>query len=257
MKKTLLTNLKYIAFGIVLATLASYAHASWGTPSNSYTGPSASFPNNNAPTVITSGSADQIKEGSLSLGGWFMAMADAQIDGQSFFTGALRGGNPTEQRGTVEFGADGAMAHVAISGGVANTVYTVQSAQLANPINAGVCADESGTLVLCDSTVTVIPPPPPPVATVETVVRLYVNGSMQVGTNVVIRNSDNANMYTIELPLGTNMGMSDVYQVDPGSYNITSSDISCLPGWSPVPLPGGATDFYLNPGDAYIIELNC
>lgn len=256
MKKTLLINLKYIAFGIVLATSASYALAEWGIPAGTYAGPTGQFPNNNTPFVLNVGATDQVKvgeatEAGLTIGSWFSALSGAQFDGSTVFNGPLRGGTPAETTGTVSFGGNGVTTNVSLTGGISNS-GTVTNGTLATGAVVPVCANPSGVLVICNTST-----PPPSVPAGGAIARLYVNGSSQIGTNVVIRNSDNANVYTIELPLGTNMGMSDVYQVDPGSYNITSSDISCLPTLSPVPLPGDATDFYLNPGDDYIIELNC
>ncbi|MFZ4500063.1 MAG: hypothetical protein ACOYMZ_01015 [Minisyncoccia bacterium] len=248
MKKTLLTNLKFIALGLVLAMGASYAHASWGGLTNSYSGPSASFPNNNASTPVYVNSTDQVKAGSLSIGEWFIALANAQIDGTTFFTGGLRGGAPGTTVGTVRFGGPNVEVptHVAVSGGVANTNYTVQSNPLANPTDGAVCADETGTLVLCD----------PAVWTTETGA-LEPMGSVlisfrpnQVGDAVTIRNNATGQIYTVN-----NTTVPTVVSL--GSYTITAMNWMCLDTGTPIPFSDNATAFGLSEDSpSFIITFN-
>lgn len=263
MKKTLLTNLTYIAFGLVLATLASYAHASWGTLGNSYTAPTGSFPTNNTLFPITVGTSDQIKEGGLSLGGPFIAAANAQIDGSAIFHGALRGGSPIDTASfqTVSFGASGAATHVAITGGMANTKYKIYNVPLANASDGAVCANETGTLVLCDvdSTAPFIPkdptsPTPPPLVTTGTVDMYIDAGQQQHGSTVSIYNTRTGENYTIDMNPGETTGYATAITVPVGTYGISGYDIYCGE-WDSRYVTTNIG--YIGEGDHYTIKFSC
>ena len=265
MKKNLLTNLKYIAFGLVLATLASYAHASWGTLANTYTGPTGSFPSNTTPFPLNVGVVDQIKVGGLSLGGPFIAAANAQIDGSAIFHGAIRGGIPANAGSdqTVSFGGNGAGAHVALTGGLSNTNYRVQSVQLSNVSNGAICANEIGVLVLCDvdSTAPYIPPDPtsPPAprpveATAQ--INMFISPGRQQGTTAYIVNGYTNTTYTLKLPSGQTSGLSPYITVPVGTYQVSGWDVGCGEYDSRYvnALPGVG---YLGEGDQFTVKFNC
>ncbi len=246
MKKTLLTNLTFIIFGVIVAIGASYAHASWGGLTNSYSGPSASFPNNNAATPVYVNSTDQVKAGSLSIGEWFIALANAQVDGTTFFTGGLRGGAAGTTIGTVRFGGPNVEVptHVAISGGLANTNYTVQSNPLANPTDNAVCADETGTLVLCEPAVW-----EQEVLTASTGTVRFSLGQNQSGSYVTIQSNNDGQIYT--------MNDTSPIIVPFGSYVITQTNLMCSDTGTPVDFSGTATSFALNENTtSFIITFN-
>lgn len=167
MKKTLLTNLKYIAFGVVMAVGISYAYAAWGTPSGTYTDPTGAPTSNNADTPLNVGPLDQIKSGGsciagncggLSLGGSFIASQNAEFDGQVFLHGIVgadsNGVFPASS--TVQFGgldSKGYMhsTNITMSGGLA--AATLKSAALVNSAGtSALCADASGNVVFCTIT---------------------------------------------------------------------------------------------------------
>lgn len=140
MKKTLLTNLKYIAFGLVVAFGAS-ALAQW-TP------PVAPAPSSNMPVPLHSGPS-QVKLGGLSLGtlGVFGA---ASLEQDVYFKGVVRGGTPADADSTVRFGdaIAGTVANTAITGAV-NAQDYIQSGSVANAENKTLCANETGTIIFC------------------------------------------------------------------------------------------------------------
>lgn len=263
MKKTLLINLKYIAFGLVLATLASYAHASWGTLGAPYTGPTGSFPNNNTAFPLNVGTGDQIKVGGLSLGGPFIAAANAQIDGSAIFHGAIRGGIPASAGSdqTVSFGGNGAGTHIALTGGLSNTNYRVQSTPLSNTNNGAICANEIGVLVLCDvnSTAPYVPPdptsPPAPSPVQATAqVAMYIAPHQQ-GSMVYFVNTRTGANYSISMPGGQTTGTSAPITVPTGSYDISGWDVVCNDSNDPRYV--NSSMGYLGEGDYFTITFNC
>ncbi|HEY0980366.1 MAG TPA: hypothetical protein VGE18_03085 [Candidatus Paceibacterota bacterium] len=242
------TYYRLIALGILLGVAGVVS---------AYTPPTtgAFGANTDAPLNITA--INQDKTGGLSVG-TFYGRGSALFSQDTFVKGVITGGNiQGNGTSTVAVGDSSYKVNALINGSI-STKGTIQSNSLASGGGKKpVCANQDGTFFLCGDQAPQPPAVPPPSQTPYGQVSLYVDNTNQVGTNVVIRNSNNANMYNIELPIGSNMGMSNPYRVDPGSYNITSSDISCLPTWSPVPLPGAATDFVLNEGEHVIITLNC
>lgn len=243
-----LIQYRLIALGLMLGIAGAVS---------AYTPPTTGAFGANTDAPINTSALNQDKAGGFSTT-TFHVRGNALFNQETFAGGIVTGGNiQSDGSNTVAIGNSTYGVSTAINGSI-STLGTIQSNSL---LSGGgkkpVCANADGTFFLCGDQSPQAPTVPPPSPIPVGQVRLYVNGSSQIGTNVVIRNSNNANMYTIELPIGTNMGMSNEYPVDPGSYNITSSDISCSPTGAPVPLPQGATDFIINDGDNYFIELNC
>lgn len=148
MKKDIFKNLRLIAFGIVIALGASYVSAAWINPDSNPPFDNIS-PVNNIP--INTGTFDQIKTGNLSVD-TFNVAGPVQFNQHVFVGGAIQG--DLTSTSTVAFGASDTV-DVEISGGVRAQQYA-QSGTLVNALNKKVCADEAGTLVLCD---TVVVPP--------------------------------------------------------------------------------------------------
>ncbi len=242
-----LIQYRLIALGLMLGIAGAVS---------AYTPPTTGAFGANTDAPINTSALNQDKAGGFSTT-TFQARGNALFSQETFAGGIVTGGNiQSDGSNTVAIGNSSYGVSTAINGSI-STLGTIQSNSL---LSGGgkkpVCANADGTFFLCGDQAPQSPALPPS-QTPFGQVSLYVNSTNQAGTNVVIRNSNNANMYNIELPVGTNMGMSNAYRVDIGSYNITSSDITCLPTGAPVPLPGGATDFVINDGDNYFIELNC
>ncbi len=265
MKKTILTNLKFMSLGLMLALFASYAHATWGGLNGLYSGPSASFPGSNTAFPINVGTLDQVKDGGLSLGGPFIAAANAQIDGSAIFHGVIRGGlpgDPTSSQ-TVSFGGNGAGVHLAVNGGLGNTNYRVQSVQLSNTANGAICANEIGVLVLCDvdSTAPYIPPdptsPPAPRPVPATgQVRISINPDSQNGTSVNIYNTETRVGYTITMPSGQRTGYSSYFTVPAGVYKVNGWDLVCNDYGDPREMTPIPITTYIGEGDTFTISFS-
>ncbi|MDB5188781.1 MAG: hypothetical protein JWM92_379 [Candidatus Nomurabacteria bacterium] len=142
MKKNLITNFKYIAFGAILAAALSVVHA--GT----FTAPSASAPSSNVDVPLHTG-PDQVKDGGLSVN-TFTAWQNAQFKQQLFLNGIVFGGTPTNSgtTSTVVMGDTTTPANLSVNGGVSASAF-ITSASVANSSSLNVCANSTGTLVTC------------------------------------------------------------------------------------------------------------
>jgi hypothetical protein len=151
MKKTLLTNLKFIAFGLVIA-LSINAYAAW-------TAPTGSAPANNVDVPLHVG-PDQIKidapaspnnSGGLSVGS-FIANQNAEFDQQVFFNGMIRGGNGSTADSQVSFGDSSHVVNANVKGDTsAKGLLTNNS--LSNTQATTLCAATDGTISLCGAAV--------------------------------------------------------------------------------------------------------
>jgi hypothetical protein len=135
MKQQILSNLKYLAFGLVLAVAVGSIHAQTTTP-----------PGGNIDAPLHTGPS-QIKDGGLSVNA-FAAYQDASFNQQVFFNGAVFGGQPGAGSSTVSIGDANAPANIAADG-AENTSGTITSASVANQSNHTLCADTSGTIIIC------------------------------------------------------------------------------------------------------------
>jgi hypothetical protein len=168
MKKTLLTNLKFIAFGIVFAISLSYVHAIyyWNSGDGVYSNPAGTPPASNTATPFNVSILDQVKPrgscapyncGGLILNGGFLAGLDAQLDGTTFLNSIVGGGNGTmSPNSTIRFGGTDIhnavqSASLTMSGGL-TTPSLLKSGVLANAAgNRPICSDQNGYVVLCDA----------------------------------------------------------------------------------------------------------
>ena len=143
MKKNLITNLKYIGFGAILAVALSVVHA--GT----FTAPSASAPSSNIDIPLHTG-PDQVKDGGLSVG-TFTAWQNAQFKQQLFLNGTVFGGTPANSgtTSTVVMGDTGAPANLSVNGNLSASTF-ITSSSIANSGSLNVCANSTGTLVTCN-----------------------------------------------------------------------------------------------------------
>jgi hypothetical protein len=154
MKKTLLTNLKFIAFGLVVAAGISVAAA--GT----WNGPTATAPANNVDVPIhvgpdqrkTTGNCTSFNCGGLSVGA-FSVFQNAEFDDQVYFNGMIRGGAPipatTDSK--VTFGDGGHLVNGVTTGDL-NATGALQSQAISNTQSTPVCAASDGTIYLCGGT---------------------------------------------------------------------------------------------------------
>ncbi len=181
MKKTLLNNLKLIAFGMVFAISLSYVHATyWAGNGNAYSDPTtpasgctsttgtATPPQCNTPALpLNVSTLDQIKPkggcavsncGGLSLLKTFVVELNAEFDGTVFLNGIVGAGtgsmatNSTVRFGGIDPTGNPQPVSIAMSGGLsANTL--LQSGVLANSGgNLPICSDQNGYVTLCDIT---------------------------------------------------------------------------------------------------------
>ncbi len=118
-------------------------------------------PANNSDTLVDTGTANQVKQGDLSVGanttGVFSAYENASFAGPVTLNGMVRGGTPNTTNSAVLIGGTDPVSSVlhtvatAITGGIATT-STVQTDTLKQSNAAApVCADTTGTLVICNS----------------------------------------------------------------------------------------------------------
>ncbi len=161
MKKNLLTNLKFIAFGIVVAYAMNYVSAS------AWINPPANPPINNTDQPVNVSATDQVKGdpasgtgGGLSVLG-FVAGQNAQFEKGVFVGGIIRGDSPfaPTTSSTVRFGGATGLGttrtvNLAMNGSL-DTKVSVSASNLANVSSKEVCADANGNLVFCTTT----PPP--------------------------------------------------------------------------------------------------
>ncbi|HEY0980364.1 MAG TPA: hypothetical protein VGE18_03075 [Candidatus Paceibacterota bacterium] len=140
MKKTLLTNLKYIAFGLTLAFAASTL-AQWTAPASIPYGSNTGIPIHVGPA--------QIKTGGLSVNN-FIVSQNASFEQDLSLRGTVRGGTPLDTTSTLQLGSVpmSTVTDAAISGNLAAADY-IQNQFVANPDNSRLCADGSGVIGLC------------------------------------------------------------------------------------------------------------
>lgn len=140
MKKNILTNLKYLAFALVLA-LGTSVLADWISPI-------AVSPAGNRAVPLHVGPY-QVKDSGLSVNG-FAAYQNSSFNQHLALKGVVRGGVPTDTTSTVMFGRADAPTNVIISGNVASKLY-LQSQSVANNVNKTLCADAGGAIHTCES----------------------------------------------------------------------------------------------------------
>ncbi len=138
MKKTILTNLKYLAFALVLA-FATAALAQWSTP-----GAAAPSANIAAPVHV---GPYQTKDSGLSVNG-FAAWQNSAFNQHLTLEGIVRGGVPSDTTSTVVFGAASTPTNILVSGNVATNSY-MQSQSVANTSSKTLCADAMGIIFTC------------------------------------------------------------------------------------------------------------
>ncbi|MFZ4500062.1 MAG: hypothetical protein ACOYMZ_01010 [Minisyncoccia bacterium] len=140
MKKTLLTNLKYIAFGLVFAFGVSVT-AQWAAPSADLYAGNKSLPVHVGPA--------QIKSGGLSVQD-FLVSQNSSFEQTLSLQGVVRGGTPVDTNSTVAVGstAGGVVGNIAVSGNILANSY-IQNQRVANDSNKALCADANGVINLC------------------------------------------------------------------------------------------------------------
>lgn len=146
-KKQLFYNLLYVISGIIFAVGLSYVHAATFTNG-------ANPPANNTATPLNVGINDQIKTGGLAVDS-FVANANAELDGSTYFGGALEP-DPGNANAMINFGGTDPAGvvravNMAITGGFSNT-GSITSSLLANNSMSPVCADANGDVILCNAT---------------------------------------------------------------------------------------------------------
>jgi hypothetical protein len=165
MKKTLLTNLKFIAFGIALAISISYAYAAyWNGSDTIYSDPTTTPSAGNLDTPINVSALDQIKIGGLSLKKSFWALKAAQFTGQTFLSGVLGAGtngsfpnSSTVRFGGIDLSGNKQIVPITMSGGL-GVSQALAAASLVNSAGTStICSDQNGKVVLCDAPATVCP----------------------------------------------------------------------------------------------------
>ncbi len=157
MKKTLLTNLKYIAFGLVVIGMANIAAAfsTWSGPVGTLPGTSG-FANIGIPVNV--GTVSQTKEGGLSVN-TFSSLQQAAFNQQVFINGTVKGagvGPSTILRigGTDSLGTNRVVS-ATVTGGIKAT-GAIKEGFVAKTTNNGstskLCATSYGTVFLCGTT---------------------------------------------------------------------------------------------------------
>ncbi len=144
MKQQIFSALRLIAFGLVLVVGLTVANATRSEPMSNPVAGNTIFP-------ITVGSMDQVRQGSLAVGG-FEATGNAEFDQQLFLQGMVHGGSATNQNSTIAFGGGSYSVDSVITGAL-DTVGRLRSTALANTEKSKVCADATGALILCDDMV--------------------------------------------------------------------------------------------------------
>ncbi len=158
MKKTILNNIKLIAFGIVFAVGASYAYASIGSPSM----PASFSASNNTEIPVNIGNIRQDKGGATggALGGLsvnnLLAYQTSLLQKKAYFKGTVHGGHLGDLTSIVSFGvnyvtpADDYRVGITTTGSlnVTKALQHLRSSNLVNPTMKQVCATSDGTLTL-------------------------------------------------------------------------------------------------------------
>lgn len=149
MKTSLLTNLKYIMLGLVLAAGLSLVHADFPAPTTTPPGGNIDVPLHTGP--------DQVKDGGLSVN-TFQALQNAQFKQQTFLNGTVFGGGPTDTHTLpVVIGDAGAPANIAVDGNL-SAVSFIKSGSVANVTSSNLCATAQGVIVTCTQSITANPP---------------------------------------------------------------------------------------------------
>jgi hypothetical protein len=164
LKKTLITNIALIAFGIVTAIGLSYAYAAWSVPAATYSDPSGTAPANNTDTPLNISILDQVKASGTCAAGncgglsveTFLATMNAQFSKNVTFNDVIGGGTaPFGSVSQMYFGGtdSAGFAHptsVAIAGGL-DAEGVLKSAKLENTEGMkALCSDAEGKVVFCD-----------------------------------------------------------------------------------------------------------
>lgn len=154
MKKNLLTNLKYIIFGLVLAFGITAFAGTWANPTTAAPGNNAAVPIHTGPTQIKSSTSCTAGNcGGLSVG-TFSVAKNAEFDQDVYFKGIIRGGTPADTNSTVKFGDDSHVVSAAINGN-ASVVGALKSSGVANSGNAALCGGVDGAIKVCGAATTV------------------------------------------------------------------------------------------------------
>ncbi len=150
-KTTLLDNLKFIAFGLVVAAGLSLVHADFPAPTTTPPGANIDVPLHTGPS--------QVKDGGLSVGS-FIANDNAQFKQQTFLNGTVFGGSPANAQtsSTVAIG-DVNRASISVNGDL-SAIGGIKNDSVANANSSALCADTGGTIILCGSKNVITPLPP-------------------------------------------------------------------------------------------------
>ncbi len=150
MKTEIFHTIRLLVLGLVVAIGLSYAAAF----ASEWVPAPATPPAENTQRPINTLGASQVKDGGLSVYA-FLANLSAQFDSQLYLQGTVRGFGGKFGGETVRFGGTNAsgvhIVSLALTGNL-DVKNNARSALLANTEYKKVCADESGTLFLCDTT---------------------------------------------------------------------------------------------------------
>ncbi|HTH93119.1 MAG TPA: hypothetical protein VL576_01380 [Candidatus Paceibacterota bacterium] len=151
--KKLFQNLIYVVAGSIVAIGLSYVAHAAGTWNDA----SGTPPANNTAFPLNVGAADQIKQGGLGVT-TFIANANAELDGSTYFTGPLHA-DPANGNSTISIGGTDPKGitrnvNVAMNGSFTNS-GSITSAPLANNAMTPVCANSAGVVILCSASTNV------------------------------------------------------------------------------------------------------
>ncbi len=139
MKKTILTNIKLIAFGIVFAIGASYAYGAFSLPTGGAPGANIAIP-------LHTGMS-QNRAGALSTG-TFVSESTAAFDQNIFVEEqTIYGGTLGDTVSTIQFG-DTDTVYVQSNGSIKVKDF-IRAQDLATGAIHPVCADNQGNIVFC------------------------------------------------------------------------------------------------------------
>ncbi len=176
-KKHLFYNIAYVIGGITVAVGLSYVvHAAGTLPTP---------PDGNTPAPLNVGILDQIKTGGLAVDA-FVANANAEMDGNTYFDGVL---HSADANGTINFGdsTKNSAVSLAINGWFTDNNGTMKSAPLANNTMNPICADETGTIVLCTGSAATITTTPTKQGAIKNFLAILTsNKSAQFFSNTVV-----------------------------------------------------------------------
>ena len=144
MKQSVFNNIKLIAIALVIAVGINYAFAD-----SVWFGPTDTPPGDNVSAPINAGAIDQVKVEGLSVNG-FIAKQDAKFKDEVFVADSIQGGSPvdTDTISTVYVGDATKPVRITANGKLGADGY-IRSTPLANNERKEICADSSGTLVIC------------------------------------------------------------------------------------------------------------